>query len=293
MLVAVVTSAAHADMLEMMYGPSAVLVPGATPFTAVNGSYLSTANSPFYTANLNNTLGYWEFEDFEDVPAHALNATIQPLLGLAGVTASGVWQSNASTTDDILTNTQGSSFSSFTDSVDGDDGSIGEVDPVSVGGANSGSGGDAYFFSLGEDGDEAGIRFTFTALPGRSLPTYVGLAWTDGSSFVEFAVYGAGNVFLGSLGPATDDDPQFPDGQFNGTTAEDRFFGAYNMEGIESIVIIQSGAGIEVDHLQFGGNLVTDPEVPEPASLALLATGAAGLLFGRRFRRSRRVSAAA
>src|SRR5207245_2830779 len=42
------------------------------------------------------------------------------------------------------------------------------------------------------------------------------------------------------------------DGVFFDTTAEDRFLGAYNPDGISAIHVLNTSGGIEVDHLQYG-----------------------------------------
>jgi hypothetical protein len=217
-------------------------------------AYLSFADSPFVAVS--GTLDYWYLEDFED---HALNTP--------GVTAAGT-----GTGGTTYLGTTKAFAPSFVDSVDGDDGSIN----------GSGSAGDSFFHF---DSSNSGIRFTFSAGVLGSLPTYAGIVWTDGSSFIQVEVYGPGNTLLHQFGPFAD-PPNSPDALFTGQTAEDRFFGMYASGGIESILVFQSGDGIEVDHLQYGGDVAE--AVPEPTSLALLATGAIGLLFGRRLRKPRR-----
>jgi hypothetical protein len=153
------------------------------------------------------------------------------------------------------------------DSVDADDGVI----------DGSGLLGDSFFSGSGA----TGILFSFDAVVLGSLPTHVGLVWTDGSGLITFQAFGPGNVLLGSFGPGSGSG--FPDGTFSGTTAEDRFFGMINSAGISSIFISNSGGGIEIDHLQYG--LVRSNTVPEPGTLLLLGAGVLGLAgYGRKQR---------
>ena len=121
-----------------------------------------------------------------------------------------------------------------TDSVDEDDGAI----------DGSGAAGQA-MWSLGNPG----IEFSFDADDlGGSLPTHAGIVWTDGSGTWTFEAFDAAG---GSMGTVT---AALGDGVFLGATADDRFFGAINPDGISKIKIgnPNSGGGIEVDHLQYG-----------------------------------------
>jgi len=127
-----------------------------------------------------------------------------------------------------------SSMGGVVDSVDSDDGTIDGVC----------TGCEAWFGTAAS----GGIVFDFvaTALPGRQLPTRVGLAWTDGGGNVTLEAFGA----CGSLGTVV--GMGLGDGDFLGGTAEDRFFGVQWSGGISSIRINNDGAGgIEVDHLHF------------------------------------------
>jgi hypothetical protein len=145
----------------------------------------------------------------------------------------------------------------FHDSVDADDGII----------DSSGLNGDSFFSSSGPNG----IRFTFNAGVLGSLPTSVGIVWTDGVGITTFEAFGPGNVSLGTISAAIADD------NFNGGTAEDRFFGVQGLGLIESILINNTDAGIEVDHLQYGLADSSPPptSVPEPSTI--LGLGALGL----------------
>ena len=139
----------------------------------------------------------------------------------------------------------------------------------------SGLAGDDYFFSSGA----TGVLFTFSAAALGALPTHAGIVWTDGAGTTTFRAFDQNGVSLGTIGPVS-----IADGTFNGTTADDRFFGATNAGGISAIFISNSSGGIEVDHLQYG---LAGPStaVPEPSTLLLIGAGLAGL--GRR-RRPRR-----
>jgi uncharacterized repeat protein (TIGR01451 family) len=123
--------------------------------------------------------------------------------------------------------------SGITDSVDGDDGTI----------DGSGAGGRSFFFGAGS----TGITFTFSAAALGSLPTQVGIVWTDGGGTTTFEAFDAAGASLGVIGPVA-----IADGSISGTTGEDRFFGVTHSGGISAIRISNSSGGIEVDHLQYG-----------------------------------------
>ncbi len=150
----------------------------------------------------------------------------------------------------------------FTDSVDGDDGNV----------DGSGINGRSYVvFPSGQGGPS--VRFDFSG----PLPTAAALVWTDGLDGMVFRAYGAGNVLLGSFTPGV----SFADGTFTGGTAEDRFFGVTDANGILAISIENANpfAGIEVDHIQYG------QMVPEPGSIAIFLAFAGFGLFARWRRR--------
>ncbi len=141
----------------------------------------------------------------------------------------------------------------LTDSVDADDGAI------------DGSGNRGHSFWA-----NGSASFTFDAAVLGGLPTHVGVVWTDGSAPITFKAFDAANNLLGTLVGTG-----FPDSNFGGGTAEDRFFGIADPNGIAKILISDIG-GIELDHLQYGrlGSL----QIPEPDSLVLFAAGLIGLL---------------
>lgn len=155
---------------------------------------------------------------------------------------------------------------SIHDSVDADDGTI----------DGSGLGGDSYFTGAGS----AGVRFSFSAAVLGSLPTSAGLVWTDAGAgaSVTFSAFGStGNLLF------TVTRSGFADGSNNGETAEDRFFGVTDPDGISAIFMSNSSGGMEVDHVQYGGAAVA--AVPEPETYVLLL---AGLAMVARVARKRR-----
>ena len=105
----------------------------------------------------------------------------------------------------------------FTDSVDEDDGAI----------DGNGNSGNSFSFALGS----TGITFTFDSGALGSLPTHVGIVWTDGAGTTSFEAFGSSGS-LGTIGPVS-----IADGSFSGTTGEDRFFGWTDPGGILSISI--------------------------------------------------------
>lgn len=206
--------------------------------------YRSFDDSPFAPAGSHPLPGIF-LEDFED-----------GLFNTPGVTG-------ISNTPGTSLGVGGGGFN--TDSVDGDSGPI----------DGFGRDGQALSEANNRSTDNLGYTFEFDPSVLGGLPTHAGIVWTDGSfsapTQVEF--FGPGGVSLGVIGPV-----HISDNSFSGGTAEDHFFGAVNLEGIESFTIRSPGGGnnLTVDHLQYG-------LVPEPASAALLA---AGTLFIVRRRRS-------
>ena len=142
----------------------------------------------------------------------------------------------------------------ITDSVDGDDGAI----------DGSGTAGHSFFSGSGA----AGITFTFDKAVLGSLPTHAGIVWTDGSGTLSFDAFDENGVSLGAIGPVSEAGV-FPDDNFGGGTAEDRFFGAQNDNGISKIFISNTDGGIEVDHLQYGAVSAIEPPPPPPTGIPL------------------------
>ena len=179
---------------------------------------------------------YFHLEGFED-----------GLLNVPGVTASTGRVFNRGTSND---------------SVDADDGAID---------------GKGRTLSLWIDGVKD-LVFTFNASVLGSLPTHAGIVWTDvgttqpphplGYGDVTFEAFGPSGASLGVIGPFL-----LGDGLYEGQTAEDRFFGVYNPDGISSIKISMpnlSGqpdnraANWEVDHLQYGAVYQCVPPAAPP-----------------------------
>lgn len=132
---------------------------------------------------------------------------------------------------------------SIIDSVDADDGTI----------DGSGLMGHSWF-----SGDGAGgVTWTFDPVTLGGFPTEAGIVWTDGGGQVSFkAIAADGTTVLCDSGPVSDPGV-FPDGSNNGETAEDRFFGVADADGIASIFLSNSSGGIEMDHVQFGAIVPT------------------------------------
>lgn len=176
--------------------------------------------------------------------------------------------------EDGLLNTPGVSISAgsiyqptysgvYCDSVDADDGAID--------GDNTGQLGNSWW----APGDP-GITFTFDAGVLGSLPTHVGIVWTDGYGRTVFEAFDSGGTSLGVIDTV---DPLGVSGQYTGETAEDCFFGASSLSGIASIKISTGpSSGIEVDHLQYG---VIAVPVPGAVLIGLLGLGYAGMKLRR------------
>ena len=201
-------------------------------------SYSGVADSPFSPFA---GFSYFHLEDFDD---HALNTP--------GVSA------NDSTTS----------------ATDGFNGAV--IDQVGlVGGCAPGGLAVACdtLFSSGVPG----FTFTFSAAALGTLPTAVGIVWTDGAGTVTFEAFDQNGVSLGTV------QGVHADGSFFGTIGEDRFYGATNTGGISSIRITNSSGGIEVDHLQYGAGV--NGRVPEPATLVLVGVALTGIGLAARRRR--------
>jgi hypothetical protein len=132
--------------------------------------------------------------------------------------------------------------------------------------------------SLFSGNGAAGLTFTFDKTVLGSLPTAVGIAWTDGVRLIHFsAVDGNGN----SLGQI-DDNTCCDFNSGDGNSDNYRLFYAIDPLGISSIHISNDGGGIEVDHLQYG--LLSPTAVPEPSTIAFTLF-TAGVLLTRSARR--------
>ena len=235
---------ANAVVLLLLLAPGAYAAfIGPTPYLCFDASAIANCNADESPfAGTDFSGGYVHLENFEDGVLDTLGAT-----SFSGeVTGPG----------------------GITDSVDEDDGTI----------DGSGQLGRSYFSSNGA----AGLIFLFDAVVALgTLPTHVGIVWTDGAAFneVTFEAFDGANNSLGSIVA-----PNIGDGNFGSMTAEDRFFGIIDFGGISRIKIHNSmlmggGLGIEADHLQYGLT------VPISATLPLLVFGLAGLGLRRRHRR--------
>ena len=127
---------------------------------------------------------------------------------------------------------------------------------------------------------ENSFTFTFDAGALGTLPTRVGLVWTDIGwnaptpywGPVTFEAFDGLGQSLGAIGPYL-----LGDGNDTGQKEEDRFFGAFYDGGISAIRIATNNRDWEVDHLQYGSTAA----VPEPSTIMLVGVGAIGLLRHR------------
>jgi len=185
-------------------------------------------------------LDYFYLEDFEDFALNTPGVTAS-----AGYSTKPAWPASA------------------TDSVDGDDGVI----------DGYGNNGNSWFSSPGP----AGVTFTFDAGVLGALPIEAGIVWTDGMDPITFEAYDAYGALIGSISTTGVADPVY-----TGTTAEDRFFGISYPDGIGKIKLYSGPAGvasgIEMDHLQYGGNTIP---APGAVILAGIGAGVAGWLRRR------------
>ena len=163
------------------------------------------------------------------------------------------------------------------DSVDGDDGVL----------DGNGNAGHSWYLTVPT------VAFSFDAAVLGSLPTKVGIVWTDvGRNGNGAAQGGLGDhaFFDDVVMRAFDKDGKLlggvlfdnlGDGNVGGATAEDRFFGAIFDGGISRITLtsLNGSPDWEVDHLQYGGFAV-----PLPSSGWLLAPALA--LIGLRRKRA-------
>jgi len=174
--------------------------------------------------------------------------------------------------EDGLVNTAGMSINRgvvrgatvTTDSVDRDDG---HVDGLGQAGRSFTS------------GSHKSISISFSSQNGNT-PQMAGLAWTDGrqNSIVVMKAWDRDGKYIGFLRARLGDLSR------NGTTADDRFLGLTNANGISRIEIRSNYGGFEVDHVQFAYGMVAVP-VPPAAILGVAGLVGVGLLR-RRFMRS-------
>ena len=135
------------------------------------------------------------------------------------------------------------------------------VDADGPGGIDGyGTDGHSYFY--------VGGFVTFTFL---STVTTAAMVWTDGGGACSttFEAFGPGMISLGTHGPFI-----HADGAWYGETAEDRFYGVQDPDGIIAIRLTNSSGGMEVDHLQSGDA----PTLIELASFEAVSQGPAVLV---------------
>lgn len=217
-----------------------------TPYLAFDNAIpgAGTSISPFS----GQSFDYFHLQTFETVAPGGIFAGNEISPGAFLTQLSGVGGGNGS----VISPAQ----SANEDSVDADDGTI---DGSSAGGQ-----------SLFTNTSPTGFKFSFSLSALGKLPTHAGLVWTDGAWTVSnrtanviFEAFGPNDESLGVI-TATG----FQDTVITGTTAEDRFFGVTNAQGISAIAIRAvggSGSGMEIDHLQYGAATV----VPEPGTIAV------------------------
>jgi hypothetical protein len=121
----------------------------------------------------------------------------------------------------------------------------------------------------------SGITFEFDIQVLGQLPTHVGIVWTDGRNSIRFDAFDSNGSLIGSIAG------NHADGTFFSSSAEDRFYGITDLDGISKFHISSgSGVGIEVDHLQYG--FWSSQPVPEPTSMAIFGLSALGLAYRSR-----------
>lgn len=212
----------------------------ATPIFYGPLAYVQAGDSPFGASNSSD----FYLETFED-----------GLVNTRGLTASG----------GIVIG-----FDPYVDSIDAEDGFVDGV------GSPDGH-------SLWSGFTETQLIFSFDAGLLGGLPTHAGVVWTDiGYNSptpyygpVSFEAFGPSGLSLGSIGPFV-----LGDGIDTGQTAEDRFFGVFDLDGISAIRVSTNTRDWEVDDVQYGKAAVA--RVPEPSSLLLLGLGAGVCAAGRR-----------
>lgn len=209
--------------------PAIAALLGPTPYLCFDAS-VSAGCGTADSPFADEVFDYFYLEDFED---HLFNTP--GVSGSAGGVTSVVYGP------------------SIHDSVDADDGII----------DGSGLDGDSYFSVPGS----AGITFTFDEVILGTLPTHVGIVWTDGGGLTSFEAFDSNGISLGTIGPVS-----IATSGNSGQTDEDSFFGATNTGGISSIFISNSSGGIEIDHLQYGA------VIPVPAAIWLFGSGLLGLI---------------
>lgn len=125
--------------------------------------------------------------------------------------------------------------------------------------------------ALGTDGSETGSAFKFTDFQGGSTGQDITFDYASGTGATDEYFYVLGNK-LNFLNPTS------------GAMALETIQVPNDFSGVFGVGIIETGGGdpkLQVTNIAYGGS----PSVPEPASMALLAFGLAGLGLFRKMRK--------
>jgi len=176
------------------------------------GGYIQFNDSPFLAVDFVTTLGYFNFEDFEDGQLDKPGAS-----------------------PDVGGFTSVEFGPTAHDSVDEDDGSIDGL----------GADGDSWFVDAGEG---AAVTWTFDAGALGQLPTHVGVVWTDGNGTVSFEAFDPMGASFGVVTGDHDDSSfngETAEDRFYGVISTTGISAIRLSQSNTSV-------GLEMDHLQWG-----------------------------------------